>query len=87
MLRLNDFSAMQIAGRAYPGKAPLFFWLAALLAKLLGGVMPLHDAARSPPACSWPARSRSSRSPAARADGRARDARDRCCSSSAAWAC
>src|SRR6185295_16330851 len=46
MLRLNDFAAMQIAGEAYPGKAPLFFWLAALLAKLLGGVMPLHDAAR-----------------------------------------
>jgi 4-amino-4-deoxy-L-arabinose transferase-like glycosyltransferase len=46
MLRLKDFSAMQIAGEAYPGKAPLFFWLATLLAKLLGGVMPLHDAAR-----------------------------------------
>ena len=31
MLRLNDFSAMQVAGEAYPGKAPLFFWLAAVL--------------------------------------------------------
>lgn len=46
MLRLDDYSAMQVAGEAYPGKAPLFFWLATLLAKLLGGVMPLHDAAR-----------------------------------------
>lgn len=46
MLRLGDWSAMQVAGEPYPGKAPLFFWVAALLGKALGGVMPLHDAAR-----------------------------------------
>ncbi len=46
MLRLGDYTAMQVAGEPYLGKAPLFFWVAALLANLLGGVMPLHDAAR-----------------------------------------
>lgn len=46
MLRLNDYSAIQVAGEAYPGKAPLYFWLATFFAKVLGGVMPQHDAAR-----------------------------------------
>jgi 4-amino-4-deoxy-L-arabinose transferase-like glycosyltransferase len=46
MLRLGDWSAIQVAGEPYPGKAPLYFWLATLLAKGLGAVMPLHDAAR-----------------------------------------
>jgi 4-amino-4-deoxy-L-arabinose transferase-like glycosyltransferase len=46
MLRLGDWTVMQVAGEAYQGKAPLFFWVAAALGKLLGAWMPLHDAAR-----------------------------------------
>jgi len=46
ILRLNDWSALQIAGETYPGKAPLFFWVAALLGMLLQSWIPLHDAAR-----------------------------------------
>jgi len=46
ILRLNDWSLLQIAGEPYPGKAPLFFWVAAALGKLLQSWIPLHDAAR-----------------------------------------
>lgn len=36
----------RLAGEAYVDDGPLFFWLGALLAKLLGGVLAVHDAAR-----------------------------------------
>jgi 4-amino-4-deoxy-L-arabinose transferase-like glycosyltransferase len=46
ILRTGDWIGFQIAGEPYFGKAPLFVWTAALLAKSLGGVLALHDAAR-----------------------------------------
>jgi 4-amino-4-deoxy-L-arabinose transferase-like glycosyltransferase len=46
MLRSGDWVAFRIAGEALPDKAPLFLWVAAALAKALGGLLPLHDAAR-----------------------------------------
>jgi 4-amino-4-deoxy-L-arabinose transferase-like glycosyltransferase len=46
MLRTGDWIVFQLAGEPYLEKAPLFLWVAALLAKLLGGILPLHDAAR-----------------------------------------
>jgi 4-amino-4-deoxy-L-arabinose transferase-like glycosyltransferase len=35
-----------LAGEPYPGASPLYFWLAAIFAKLFSGVFSLHDAAR-----------------------------------------
>ena len=46
MLRSGDWVVFRVAGEPYLERAPLFLWVAALLAKGLGGVMPLHDAAR-----------------------------------------
>jgi 4-amino-4-deoxy-L-arabinose transferase-like glycosyltransferase len=46
MLRGGDWLAFRVAGEPYTANAPLFLWTSALLAKLLGGVIPLHDAAR-----------------------------------------
>jgi 4-amino-4-deoxy-L-arabinose transferase-like glycosyltransferase len=46
ILRSGDWISFRIADEPFFGKAPLFVWTAALLGKLLGGVMPLHDAAR-----------------------------------------
>jgi 4-amino-4-deoxy-L-arabinose transferase-like glycosyltransferase len=46
MLRTGDWTVFRVAGEPYLEKAPLFLWVAALFAKLLGGLMPLHDAAR-----------------------------------------
>lgn len=46
MLRSGDWLDFRIAGEAYAGVAPLILWTAAGLAKLLGGLLPLHDAAR-----------------------------------------
>src|SRR5258706_4600624 len=46
ILRSGDWISFRIAGEPFFGKAPLFVWTAALLAKLLGGVLSLHDAAR-----------------------------------------
>ncbi len=36
----------EIAGETYLGAAPLYYWVGALLAKLLGWLLPVHDAAR-----------------------------------------
>ena len=36
----------QIAGETYLGNPPLYYWLGALIAKLLGWLLPVHDAAR-----------------------------------------
>ena len=35
-----------VAGEAWPHTAPLYHWVAALLGKLLGSLLPFHDAAR-----------------------------------------
>ncbi len=41
-----DWLIPNVAGRMVPEKGPLAFWLAALLIKLLGGMLYAHDAAR-----------------------------------------
>ena len=46
ILRGGSWVLFTIAGEPHQGKAPLFIWTAAALAKLLGGILPLHDAAR-----------------------------------------
>lgn len=46
MLRSGDWVVFRIAGEPHLEKAPLFLWVAALFAKLLGGLMPVYDAAR-----------------------------------------
>ena len=46
MLRSHDWVAFTVAGEAMPDHAPLFLWVSAAFASLLGGVLALHDAAR-----------------------------------------
>ena len=46
MLRSGDWIAFSIAGEPFADKAPLYPWVSAACAKLLGGLLPLHDAAR-----------------------------------------
>lgn len=46
ILRTGDWMVFRVAGEPYLEKPPLFLWVAAVFAKLLGGLMPLHDAAR-----------------------------------------
>ena len=46
ILRSGDWINLKLAGEPYFDKAPLFIWVATALAKALGGVMPLQDAAR-----------------------------------------
>ena len=46
IVRSGDWLTFHIAGEASFGRAPLFVWTAALFGKALGGLMPLHDAAR-----------------------------------------
>ena len=46
VLRSNDWVNFRLAGEPYFDKAPLFIWVSAVLAKLFGGVLALHDAAR-----------------------------------------
>ncbi len=46
ILRTGDWVMFRIAGEPYFGKAPLFMWVAAAFTKVLGLVMPAHDAAR-----------------------------------------
>src|SRR5688572_16441342 len=46
ILRTGQWLVFTIAGEPHFGKAPLFIWTAAALAKALGGLLPLHDAAR-----------------------------------------
>ncbi|HUL56607.1 MAG TPA: glycosyltransferase family 39 protein [Usitatibacter sp.] len=46
MLRSGDWGTFRIAGEAYVEKAPLFLWVAAAFARVLGGVIPAYDAAR-----------------------------------------
>ncbi len=42
----NDWLMPRLAGEPYYDDGPLFFWLGALLAKMLDGLLPVHDAAR-----------------------------------------
>ncbi|HUQ29617.1 MAG TPA: glycosyltransferase family 39 protein, partial [Usitatibacter sp.] len=46
ILQGGDWLNFRIAGEPYFGRAPLFVWTAALLARLFGGILTLHDAAR-----------------------------------------
>ena len=46
ILRNGDWLAFRVAGEPYLEKAPLYLWVSALLAKGLGGLLPLYDAAR-----------------------------------------
>ena len=46
MVRSGDWVQFRIAGEPFLDKAPLFLWTAAAFAKALGGLIPLHDAAR-----------------------------------------
>jgi len=46
MLRSGDWLIFRIAGEPSLEKAPLYLWTAAALAKLVGKLLPLHDAAR-----------------------------------------
>jgi 4-amino-4-deoxy-L-arabinose transferase-like glycosyltransferase len=42
----GDWLLPRLAGEHYSGDSPLFYWLAAAFAKLLGGLIAEHDAAR-----------------------------------------
>jgi 4-amino-4-deoxy-L-arabinose transferase-like glycosyltransferase len=46
MLAGGDWLAPALAGEPYYEDGPLYFWVAALFAKALAGVLPPHDAAR-----------------------------------------
>src|SRR2546421_13058513 len=46
VLRSGDWVNMRLAGEAYFDKAPLFIWGSALLARVFGTLLPLHDPAR-----------------------------------------
>src|SRR5262245_64341276 len=46
MLASGDWLAPSLAGEPYYEDGPLYFWVAALFVKLLGAVLPPHDAAR-----------------------------------------
>ena len=46
ILRTGNWTSFAIAGEPLHGEPPLFLWTAAGLAKLLGGAIALHDAAR-----------------------------------------
>lgn len=46
LLQGGSWIDLQLAGESLPGTAPLFYWVCALTAKLFGGMLPLHDAAR-----------------------------------------
>jgi 4-amino-4-deoxy-L-arabinose transferase-like glycosyltransferase len=46
MLASGDWIAFTVAGEPAIDKAPLFPWVSAVMAKVLGGLLPLQDAAR-----------------------------------------
>jgi len=46
MLQSGDWTVPLLVGEPYLDRAPLFFWTAAVFAKVFGGWLPLHDAAR-----------------------------------------
>ena len=46
LLQSNDWLTPAIAGEPFMANPPLFYWTAAIFAKLFASVLPLHDAAR-----------------------------------------
>lgn len=46
LLNDTDWLTLRLAGEAYFDNQPLYYWVAALCAKLLGWLLPLHDGAR-----------------------------------------
>jgi 4-amino-4-deoxy-L-arabinose transferase-like glycosyltransferase len=46
LLASDDWLVPQLAGEPFYEDGPLYFWVAALAVKLLGGLLPPHDAAR-----------------------------------------
>lgn len=46
MLGSGDWLTPKLAGEAFLQDGPVYFWVAALLAKLLGGLLPVHEATR-----------------------------------------
>jgi 4-amino-4-deoxy-L-arabinose transferase-like glycosyltransferase len=46
MLRSGDLVLFQLAGEVYLDRAPLYIWVSGVSARLLGSILPLHDAAR-----------------------------------------
>ena len=46
MLRSGDWIVFRLAGEPYLDKAPLYLWVSGVSARLLGALLPLHDAAR-----------------------------------------
>jgi 4-amino-4-deoxy-L-arabinose transferase-like glycosyltransferase len=46
LLSDGDWLTLRLAGEAYFDNQPLYYWVAALCAKLFGWLVPLHDAAR-----------------------------------------
>jgi 4-amino-4-deoxy-L-arabinose transferase-like glycosyltransferase len=46
MLSSGDWIVPMLAGEPFLERGPLYFWVAALTAKLFGWLLPLHDAAR-----------------------------------------
>jgi len=46
ILQGGSWLVPEIAGETYHGAAPLYYWVGAMLARLLGWLLPVHDAAR-----------------------------------------
>ena len=46
ILQGGNWLLPEIAGEIYRGASPLYYWVGALLAQLLGWLLPVHDAAR-----------------------------------------
>jgi hypothetical protein len=46
MLQSGDWLVPTLAGEPFMDKPPLFYWTAALFAKLFSPLLPLHDGAR-----------------------------------------
>lgn len=46
ILQTGDWLVPTLAGEPFVEKPPVFFWSAAIFAKIFGAVLPLHDAAR-----------------------------------------
>lgn len=46
MMASGDWVVPRLAGEPFADRSPLFFWVATLFAKVFGGLLPVHDAAR-----------------------------------------
>ena len=78
MLQNGDWLTPTLAGEPFMGKPPLFYWTAALFAKLFSPLLPLHDGAQQARSSGCPIRTamapaiRARRTCCARATGRPR---------------